>query len=219
MQARDFDLVGIRSEGQVVGYVERDSLGEGACGLFRKSFEDTTVLDETAPLLQVLMKLDQAPCGFVTILGRIGGIITRADLQKPPVRMWLFGLVTLIEMRFTELIERHCPAEVWHGYLSEARREKAKVLLAERSRRNQALQLLDCLQFSDKGQIIARHEDIRKLTIFSSRRQMEEAVKSLERLRNDLAHSQDILNSDWGTISQLCQFINGSPSQDRRVSG
>jgi hypothetical protein len=87
--------------------------------------------------------------------------------------------------------------------------------LAERSRRNQTHQLLDCLQFSDKGQIVARHEGIRKLTIFPSRRQTEEVVKKLEKLRNNLAHSQDIVNSDWGIIIQLCQFINGSPSQER----
>jgi hypothetical protein len=67
--------------------------------------------------------------------------------------------------------------------------------------------LFDCLQFSDKGQIIARNEDIRKFTIFPSRRQAEETVKKLEQLRNTLAHAQDILTSDWKTIVQLCDFI------------
>jgi len=101
-------------------------------------------------------------------------------------------------------------ADGWKQYLSEARLEKAQALLAERSRRDQTLRLLDCLQFSDKGQIIARNEEIRKLTIFPSRRQAEEAIKKLEQLRNNLAHAQDILTSDsGGTIVQLCEFIVG----------
>jgi hypothetical protein len=141
------------------------------------------------------------------MLGTVGGTVARADLQKPPVRMWLFGVVTLIETRFTELIEKHCPGDGWKEFLSEARLQKAQVLLAERARRNQALQLLDCLQFADKGQIIARNETIRKSTIFSSRRQAEETVKRLEQLRNNLAHAQDILSGDWETIVQLCEFI------------
>src|SRR5262249_42249876 len=109
--------------------------------------------------------------------------------------------------RFYELIEQHCPQDSWMKYLSEARLQKAQALLEERRRRNQALQLIDCLQFSDKGQIIARNEDIRKLTIFPSRRRAEEAIKNLEQLRNNLAHAQDILTSDWDTITQLCEFI------------
>jgi hypothetical protein len=207
MQASDFDVVGIRSEGRIVGYAEKDALGEGACGQFRRAFDAMTVLDDAAPLLQVLMKLNQTPMVFVSVLGNVGGIVTRADLQKPPVRMWLFGIVTLIEMRCSELIERHCQADGWKQYLSEARLEKAQALLAERSRRDQTLRLLDCLQFSDKGQIIARNEEIRKLTIFPSRRQAEEAIKRLEQLRNNLAHAQDILTTDWGTIVELCEFI------------
>jgi len=116
--------------------------------------------------------------------------------------------VTLIEMRFGELIERHCPGDSWRQYLSESRLQKAQNLLEERRRRNQALALSDCLQFADKAQIIARNEEVRKLTVFPSRRQAEEAAKRLERLRNNLAHSQDILTSDWGTIVQLCAFLS-----------
>jgi hypothetical protein len=85
--------------------------------------------------------------------------------------------------------------------------QKAQALLEERSRRNQSLRLFDCLQFSDRGQIIARNEEVRKLTVFASRRQAEEAVKRLEQLRNNLAHAQDILATDWSTIIQLCEFI------------
>jgi hypothetical protein len=141
------------------------------------------------------------------VLGSVGGIITLADLQKPPVRMWLFGLLTLIEMRFTELIEKHCPADVWMNHVSEARIAKARDLLAERLRRNQSLQLFDCLQLADKGQIVARNENIRNDTVFASRRQAEEAIKMLERLRNNLAHTQDIVVSDWNTIVRLCEFV------------
>src|SRR5262249_51714448 len=129
------------------------------------------------------------------------------------VRMWLFGIVTLIEMRCSQLVESHCPGDTWREYLSEGRLEKAKALLEERGRRNQKLRLFDCLQFSDKGQIVARHENIRKHTIFSSRRQAEETIKKLEQLRNNLAHAQDILISDWETIFLLCDFVHRSEGQ------
>jgi hypothetical protein len=207
MNARDFDVVGIRNEGQVVGYFQKDLVDIGPCGQYQLPLDKATVLDDAVPLLTVITELNHAPFLFITMFGSVGGIITPTDLQKPPVRMWLFGIVTLIEMRCTELIERHCPADSWKQYLSEGRLQKAQDLLAERRRRNQSLGLSDCLQFSDKGQIVARNEDIRKFTIFSSRRQAEEATKQLEQLRNNLAHAQDILTSDWDTIMRLCEFV------------
>jgi hypothetical protein len=208
MRTRGFDVVGIRDEGQVVGYVQMDKLQEGPSGQFLEQFDEKMVFEDTTPLLNVMIEMNQIPFGFVTLFGKVGGIITRSDLQKPPVRMWLFGIVTLIETRFAELIEQHCPEDSWKQYLSADRLQKAQALLEERVRRNQDLQLVDCLQFSDKNQIIARNEDIRKRTIFASRRQAEEAGKRLERLRNNLAHAQDILKSDWSTMIELCEFIN-----------
>jgi hypothetical protein len=207
MKARGFDVVGIRREGQVVGYVERGSLDDGVCGQNQRLLSTAPVLEDAAPLLALLTELKHSPFLFITMLGTVGGIVTPADFQKPPVRMWLFGIVTMIEMRCSELIERHCPEDGWKQHLSEARLQKAQELLEERSRRNQALRLFDCLQFADKGRIVASNESIRKHTVFPSRRQAEEAIKKVEQLRNNLAHAQDILATDWDTIVGLGDFI------------
>jgi len=207
MESSDFSVVGVRSEGRIAGYVAKEALGEGTCGEFQRPLAEAKIVDDSADLLHVLLELKDSPFLFVTMLGEAAGIITRSDMQKPAVRMWLFGIVTLVEMRFSELVERHSVGDVWKQYLSEARLQKAQALLEERSRRNQKLTVFDCLQFSDKGQIIARNEAIRKLTVFASRNQAEETVKRLEKLRNNLAHAQDILTNDWDTMIQLAEFV------------
>lgn len=76
-----------------------------------------------------------------------------------------------------------------------------------------AVELPLILQISDKGQIIARNEGIRCLTRMQSRRQVEQAIKMLESLRNNLAHSQDIISCDWETIVWLCKDM------ERVISG
>ena len=145
---------------------------------------------------------------FVRILGEVGGLVTRTDLQDPPVRMWLFGLLTAIEMRFQTLIQQRFTDESWMQYVSPARVEKAKLLLEERQRRNQNPTLIDCLQFSDKLQIIARDERLRDQVGFVSRRRADAAGKVLEALRNNLAHSQDIIASDWDTIFAMAENLD-----------
>jgi hypothetical protein len=209
MERSDFDVVGVRQEGCVVGYAERADLGGAALGDRLRPFDESLLIPDSAPLADVVLGLAKSPRLFVRVLGAVGGILTMSDLQKPPLRMWLFGMVTLIEMRISRLIEQMCPGDSWKRHVSEGRLQKTEALLEERRRRNQSLELIDCLQISDKGQIIARNEEIRSLTRFTSRRQVEEAIKALESLRNNLAHSQDILSCDWETIVWLCQDVDG----------
>jgi hypothetical protein len=196
MHASNFDVVGVRRNGITVGYVDRTDIGVDVCGQHVRTFDDICVISDAAPLAAVVLGLHQSPRLFVRILGAVNGIVTNDDLQKPPVRMWLFGMITLIEMRMSHLVERLCEGESWRQFLSDNRLQKAETLLEERRRRNQSLRLVDCLQFSDKGQIIARNEGIRSLTRFTSRRQVEQMCRAIESLRNNLAHSQDILSSD-----------------------
>jgi hypothetical protein len=209
MNTADFDVVGVRRDGLVAGYAERKDLGEGVCGEHLELFDDMSVISDVTPLADVVLKLDRSPRLFVRVLGAVSGIVTMSDLQKPPVRMWLFGMITLVEMRMGRLVEHLCEGESWRQFLFEGRLQKAAALLEERRRRSQNLRLIDCLQFSDKAQVIARNEAIRSLTRFTSRRQVEEACKALENLRNNLAHSQDIISSDWPTIVMLSADLDG----------
>lgn len=208
MEEKGYEAVGVRENGTVVGYLERSELKSGTCADFSRPFDEARVLLDSSTFSEVVLALTETPRLFVSLLGAVGGIVTRTDLQKPPVRMWLFGMVTLIEMRFTRLIELFCPDDAWKQFLSEGRVRKAEELLDERTRRNQQINLLNCLQLSDKGQIIARSETLRNSTAFESRRQMDQAFKALERLRNNLAHSQDIVTSDWEIILVLSENLD-----------
>lgn len=211
MSERDFDVVGVRSRGETTGWVQRSDLeglpSAAACGTAAKAFEEKDLLDENAPLFDVVLGMAESPRRFVRTWGRVGAIVTRDDLQKPAVRMWLFGMVTLIELQHAAWIEAALPDDGWKAFLSPGRVLKAEEIQAERRRRGQSPKLFDCLQFSDKGQIVARCEAIRRQTVFASRSQAEEAVKKLEQLRNDLAHSQDILAHDYDTIVRLARIV------------
>jgi hypothetical protein len=201
-------VAGVRQDGRVVGFVERPGLGDGPCGAGLKEVPPGAVLADSAPLSAAVRVLAGEPQAFVTAFGEVAGVVARDDLQKPPARMWLFGMVTLIELRYTRLIAELCPGESWREFLSEGRVKKAEDLMAERRRRHRSVGLLDCLQLSDKGQIVARNEGIRSRTVFASRRQAEDAIRLLEGLRNNLAHAQDIVSADWEAIVLLSGHLD-----------
>ena len=207
MDTHQLVVIGVRDHGHVIGYVVRDRLQGDDGKVAIQPFEKEQVIQTSTPLAEVVSRLQDQSRLFVSVFGFVGGIVTRTDLQKPPVRMWLFGMITLIEMRMNDLIREGLADEEWKQYLSGGRLAKAEELRAERTRRQLPVTLLDCLQFSDKCQIIARHEPLRDQTRFQSRRQVEEAGKRLERLRNDLAHSQDIVVNDWDAVVELSRNL------------
>lgn len=100
-------VAGVRCDGLVTGYVVPEKLAEGTCGEAMHDFATATVLADSAFLLDVVRALDPVSWVFVTTMGTVAGVITRRDLQDPPVRMWLFGLITVLEMRFLTLIRQH----------------------------------------------------------------------------------------------------------------
>jgi hypothetical protein len=137
-------------------------------------------------------------------------VVTRTDLQKPAARMWLFGVVTMIEMAFTGMIEALFPDEAWRDLVPAGRLSKAEELLGQRRRLHVAggLRLLDCLQFSDKGQILANDEVARSLLGFPSRSAGNRTVRRVAAVRDSLAHAQDFVTEGWDVIVWLAESLD-----------
>lgn len=209
MSEKDFDLVGIRIDGLVGGYVQRDDLATGLCRDYLQTFtpEDDLVPD-TASLTEVVKSLSINKQCFVTILDQVSAIITLSDLEKPPMRMFLFGIITLGEMLMSEIIRHRYHDGSWQDRLSTARFAKAKQLQEERFRRGQKVDLIDCLQYSDKAWILSYDEDIYKALGQESRSAARKAIKELVTLRDNLAHTQEIIPTGWKRIVIACSRMD-----------
>lgn len=208
MEATNFDVLGIERDGVVYGYVERTRLTTGPGRDFHCSFHPSELIAESTPLIDLLPILRDTPRVFVLERNRVNGIVTRGDLQKAPVRMLLFALVTLLEMHFLRLIRIYYPRDEWQDVLKEKRLESAKHLWIDRQHRNEAIDLIDCLQFCDKRDLILAHAEIRSHMGFIFEKSGERFLKAVDDLRNKLAHAQDLVSgSSWADIIDLAKAI------------
>lgn len=203
LQNHKRNVASVRVNGIVKGYVRMSDIDTGQCMDHLRGFSVDQVLPGSASFSDLIHVLTRHDYYFVTVLDSVSGVICRDDINKPMVRMWLFGVVTLTEMGLVLMIEDYFPEQSWQPVLSAGRLENAKKVQAERKRRNQYCDLIDCLQFSDKGQIVMESESARKSLGFETRRIAKRAVKELESLRNHLAHAQDIVSHDWAQIARL----------------
>ncbi len=189
MRERQAQVLGVRRARLVAGWVGMEDLSGGTAGACDREFPPGSVLGEDAGLDVVLVELGKTGCIFIQWLGEVAGVITRQDLQKAPVRMWLFGAITLFDLNMTWAIEELHPGDAWSGHISPGRLAKAQALQAERLRCGNPCRLVDCLQIKDKADILARDARLPAILGLASRREVDRFTRRIESLRNLLAHA------------------------------
>jgi hypothetical protein len=154
-------------------------------------------------LSELFEYLRDSPRVFVKDQERIVGIVTRGDLQKAPVRMYYFGLISLTEMQLLRIVRSAYPRESWKKLLSSGRLKKANDILFQRKTRNEALDLADCLQICDKLRIVCNIPEVQEY-MRNRFGKTEGLTESIESLRNRLAHAQDLVTgSTWTKVIEL----------------
>jgi hypothetical protein len=207
MEAHRFDLAGIRRDGFVAGYAIGAELEGGTCGDYLHPFEPDDLVAGTAPLAATIRSLDVNGRCFVSVLDRVSAIVTFTDLEKAPVRMWLFGMITILEMRLTDAIRQRIPEPEWLSMLSPERRAATEALRAERRRIGHDVGLLECLQLGDKSRILLRAGAPFRHR-FASGREAKGFFKDVQQLRNNLAHAQQFVATDWRVVVGLAAALD-----------
>jgi hypothetical protein len=208
LRMRNLSALGVRRAGSVVGWVGPDDLAGGTLGQSVRAFRPEHVLTETASLDVVLGALAQVEHVFVEWLGEVAGVVTRRDLQKPPLRMWLFGAITVLDTNLTWAIQELHPGDAWQSRITSGRLEKATTLRAERQRRGSEHRLLDCLQIKDKADILVSDAGHLSALGFPSRREADRFARDIEKLRNHLAHAQEFEAEDLAIAVRLASIID-----------
>lgn len=203
LENRNFDVAVVTQSGEYAGYIKKEDIREGICQKYMRKLSANQIIQSDAPISEAVHVLTLYDIGFVTLFDEVGAVIRREDMNKPAAKMWLFGIITILEAEVTELIGQVFEEEEWIAFISPARVEKARALRDERKRLNKSVSLIDCLQFSDKGQIAFEMDGFLQSVGYSTKSAGKRALRDLESLRNNLAHSQNVTDYDWAPIARL----------------
>jgi PAS domain S-box-containing protein len=207
MTVASVKVAGLQRDGILWGFAEVSELRDGSPEVIRRRFRSSQVVVAGSSIIDVIDVLTKHDWCFVSQFGTVVGAISRNELHKPAVRMWLFGIITMAEIEFTERIRRKWPGGSWSKLLSPQRIEKTKQMFAERQRSGRECQLLDCLQLGDKLEImVADPLELAALgipSINAGRR----ISRQIEHLRNHLAHALDFVEEDWPQIVRFARRV------------
>ena len=208
MNLAEVDVAGLH-EGRVpLGFVEASFLRSKTGEAVPRGFAAGQMVAPETSFMEVIEVLTRHDWCFVQSQGNIVGAISRQDVQKPAVRMWLFGILTVAELEFTERIRGKWPEATWSGLLSPQRIDKARQLLAERERRKEKCELIDCLQLADKIEILLSDATEQGALGVPTPSAARRVGKQFESLRNSLAHAQKLVEQDWPQIVRLARRVH-----------
>jgi hypothetical protein len=200
-QHNDYDFLpvtepiadGITTSDIIVGLLNIATLrGREVKGLVRdcehmNRLSEQNLIGANASIVTFLRDADHRRCRLVVSGSEIVGLVSLSDLQKLPVRVALFGLVTGLEIIMSNVIRQQFESDrEWMRALSETRREKIETEIKQARKDDAFVEPLLFTQFADKRTIIG-HEP----SLGSDAELFDRELKKIEALRNHLAHANN----------------------------
>lgn len=207
---RQFDVSGVIDQAEkLVGYVKTAELEYGVIEHYLHDIKIAQVISDSTPLASLLKILQSNDFLFINYGEKVIGIITKADLNKPPVRVYVFGMLSLLEMHLNSWVRHYYPENSWQTEIKDERLNKAHEIYALRRNSNQDLTLLDCLQLADKRDLLAKSQEFRERFKFT-KKAFENFIKDAEKIRNEVAHSQDSIIAclPWDKFVGVLEYID-----------
>ncbi|WP_375090976.1 hypothetical protein ACDZ29_12880 [Peribacillus sp. RS7] len=206
LEKKNFDILAVQDQGEIIGYIEREELGEGSISEYLRNFSPREMVSDSTPLIQLLHIFKNKTRVFVLENNSIKKLITHADLQKPPIRMLIFGYITLLEMRMSDIIMDRFGDGSWHPMISEDRLEKATELYRRRIDKNEDINLIECLQISDKFDIIHKDEELKCFFQIPSKSKGKKDANAIRKLRDKISHANELgLDMSWMEIIEVVE--------------
>jgi hypothetical protein len=206
LQRKDFDQVGVRRDGVVVGYALTSRLQNRTLGFHLMEFSEENVVPADLPILDALQRVRYSGSLFVQVLGEVHGIITPADALKPPVRIWLFGLLTVFEMQVSRLLRARYPTDACFDLLPKPRGAPARGRWKKRREEETHTTPIDCLYLPDKGILVAATPEIVALSGLGSAEWATTLFGRIVTLRNKLSHADDVAD-EWPGFLDLASEV------------
>jgi hypothetical protein len=199
LRTNGYDVAPIVDDETPVGYVALEALLDAPPDDPIDDHAETISLEQLisvdATFDEILIALYKSPFYFLGGQNRVTGILTRADINKPPATIHLFDRISLLETRFRDLIETRAPD--WKTNVPidpdiiddiEDRHRKAQDA-------NLELGEIHYAQFSTLVTIISETEACWQACGFGSAHRAGSQLDDLQQLRNAVAHSNRVLEN------------------------
>lgn len=220
---RGYDSAPVLKDDRPVGYVTRDatedaSSDESVTEIMEPLTVDVIIANNT-PVDEVLGSLYDRPFYYLADRSNVTGILTRADLNTEPVYQHLYIKLSRLEQTLREVISEHVPDWRDTAPIHPEKLDNIDGRLAEAKEAGVALGPIHYTQFSTLVKIIGDSEIASQAIGFDAGHRAKSRLDAITTLRNDIAHSNQIIqNTDRG-LGEAGRTITDLLEQYRLIEG
>ena len=196
---RGYDVAPVIENDEPLGFVRATDCQETSSSTTVSEHTVTLTLSHLiapdAAFETVLTALYEQPRYFIASQNNVAGILTRADLNSQAARRHLFTYISLFEHTAREFIRAHVPE--WH---EETLIDQEKIERTRRKRNaaaanNADLPLIHYAGLSTINTVLTATDQCWKALGFNSDDRASSILDDIRRLRNDVVHSNPIIQS------------------------
>lgn len=210
MKASRFDVAGVVDHADnVLGYIDSKGKLSGVCGDKNHGhpFDPGSLVTDAMPIAEAGSLIARKRRVFVLERNKVTSIVTRADLQKAPVRMMIFGVITVLEMHLTNVLRREWPGDEWSKCDSFAPKQvKAiKDRFQQAKKRNDETDIFGCMDLYAKSLLACETNSLVDALQKDGPDDLESDLAEIRRLRNAVAHGKSLVTSNrsWNKVLQI----------------
>lgn len=214
LSAKNYDFAGVRRNGVMTGYVDRNDLQKGTLDQYLRDFSKDRLLEEGEGLAKAVGLLQRREPVFVCRASVVWGIFTPADMSQTAPRLWVLGLVGILEATIANWIRLNLSKEEALSRLSPGRQKRLQESYEKLRASNLEVDELSCLQLADRLKFLGNERALLSRLEFSSKNQFRCFSKKVVRLRDRLYHPNAMGNENecfvehLETILQMERFIS-----------
>jgi len=198
MLEKDFDMAPIfHEDGRVTSYVLRKDLQGGSLdghqvSKYARPLGLDRILSSSTPILKHLQLWEEHSYYLVLNSNKLAGIVTYADLNKAPVRLIFFTILSEIEAKLRRLIRRKMPNDKWLTFLAEGRRRRIESDYRADKEQNLEVSKTIYLMFGELLSLFD-HDHLYEVMDYQKKAAYVSTRVELNRFRNSIMHSKPLV--------------------------
>ena len=205
MARERFDVLPVENSGNVEGYFHTMEWNDYS-RITRGHISDEDVVLYDSDIRDVISLLSKRSRPFVFLRDDhdVVGLFSVVNLNRRPVKVWLFNLLSEIEVRLGEFVSRHVNDQELYsltlGATTDPKHEAVKRHYKTDQKNGLELPVAEYLYFKDLIKVAVSNSLHRKLD--SSRTHFERSLGSLAALRDEVAHpARSLVREAKGVMS------------------
>jgi hypothetical protein len=181
-----YDVLPVKREGQIIGVMTKKK------PLEVQPLENNWLITHDTPISELvgLFVTTSKPAFLVFAQHEVVGIVTPADLNKLPARIYVYSLIGDVELQLSYLIrnEPGMTKEKILGLIGKNRSEDIRSDLARLRDQNVDVDAIQLLYLSDMLTVIQKTGALRKKLGYASRNEAEQGLSGINELRKKAMH-------------------------------